>query len=421
MESETQAPEPNEATNLRNRLVAAIVKHQGDELALARLESASAVFGVASTGAPVALVTYSGEASEAFSNRMVAVAEAQPGTLYVVVVGGTEVALADALASVATRAPDLRSLGLYHLTAEQKLVHVGGRRLGALESAAKKLGDTPAISLDELRVLAQEAQRTHADAVKFSQQTRRRFPVVSLILGAVCVLVFFRGGAPGSGATASAIFEAGVNYGPAVRAGEIWRLLSSAFLHGGQSHLLANMLSLYFLGTFLEQLVGRSRYLVIYGLSALGGSLASALLASHPSVGASGAIWGLMTAGFGLSLRPGGLLPLVVATRIKRALTTPLLINIGISFLPNIDLRAHFGGGAVGLLLALSGWLGNKAAVDPGAAAAVSDGKPVPTPRWVHGVAAIVALAMAAALAVALLNARGMLSQTPPLGTAGVL
>lgn len=422
LEDQTPATEGNEAVQLRNRLVASLVRFAGDELVLAQVERNRALFAVSTTGAPLVLATYLGEAPEAFANRLVAVAESHAGTLYIVVVGGPQAELEKALADVARRAPDLRSLGLYHATGEGELLHIDGRHLGALEAAGKKLGEVGPVTEDDLRKLAEEARRQHAEAVKFSQQTRR-FPVVSMILGAVSVLVFLRVGAPGSGAMANAVYLAGANMGEAVRAGEVWRLLSSAFLHGSQMHLLVNMVSLYFLGTFLEQVVGRSRYLLVYGLAALGGSLASALLSNVASVGASGAIWGLMTAGFGLSLRPGGLLPPLIASRIKRALATPLLLNIGLSFLPDIDFRAHFGGGAVGILLAVSGWLGNKPKPDPASAAAVSQGGPVPTPAWVRVAAVLVALALAASLGLALWNAQALLADPAfrPTGTAGTL
>lgn len=411
-----------ETLALRNRLVAATLQTAQDELALVRVDAASALFGVSATGAPVAIITYRGEALEAFGNRLLAVMQAQPGTLYLVIVGGEDAPMRACLEDVARKAPELRSLGLYHLVKAGTLAHVEGRHLGPLEAAAKKLATWPAVSEAELSAEVERAQKRHAEAVSFAQQTRGRFPLVSLILGALCVLVFLRGGTPGSGGMANAIFGAGANYGPAVTAGEVWRLLSYAFLHGSQTHLLVNMLSLYFLGSFLEQVVGRARYLLIYGLSGLGAGAASALLGGEvPSVGASGAIWGLMTAGFGLALKPAGILPPVIASRLKRGLATPLLINIALSFVPGIDLRAHFGGGAVGLALALSGWLGNRTASASAAADALAQGKPVPTPRWITAAAVLVAAAMALCLGIALVKAQELAGRSPQGTAAGTI
>jgi rhomboid protease GluP len=78
--------------------------------------------------------------------------------------------------------------------------------------------------------------------------------------------------------------------------GEWWRMLSATVLHGGVDHLIGNAISLYVLGMACEHAFGPARYAGIYLASALGGSLMSVLLAPGPSVGASGAIFGLMGA-----------------------------------------------------------------------------------------------------------------------------
>lgn len=388
-----------------------MVEHASVEVPLARLDATMAVFGVAATGAPVALITYTGEPIDAFANRLLAFLQAQGTTVFLIIASG-DPQMPALFADLAKRAPDLRSVGLYHLAEDGVLLHVEGRHLGALEAAAKQMSQRPPLTDEALAQLVVEAQQKHGEMVRFHQQTRSRFPLISVVLGGLCVLVFFRFGAAQVG---TAISVAGANIGSLVKEGQVWRWLSSAFLHGSQSHLLMNMLSLYFVGTFLEQVVGRLRYLLIYGLSALGGAMASSLIGDPVwSVGASGAIWGVMTAGYGLSLRPAGILPPLVAARIKRGLSTPLLINIGISFLPGIDLRAHFGGGAVGLLLALSGVLGNRKLV-----VGAPEPEPVPTPAWVKGAAVFVALLMAASLAFALRETLHLLSLprgTPPPG-----
>jgi membrane associated rhomboid family serine protease len=80
--------------------------------------------------------------------------------------------------------------------------------------------------------------------------------------------------------------------------GEGWRLLTSAFLHYGPIHLATNMWALWYLGTALETRIGSGRYLLLYVVSGLAGS-AGALIATpnNPSVGASGAIFGVLGAG----------------------------------------------------------------------------------------------------------------------------
>src|SRR5438105_8213063 len=80
--------------------------------------------------------------------------------------------------------------------------------------------------------------------------------------------------------------------------GEWWRLITAAFLHYGPFHLLTNMLALYWFGSLLEQRIGSGRFLMLYLVSGLAGS-AGALLWSPlvPTVGASGAIFGILGAG----------------------------------------------------------------------------------------------------------------------------
>lgn len=124
--------------------------------------------------------------------------------------------------------------------------------------------------------------------------------------------------------------------------GEWWRLLTAAFLHGGLLHVGFNMYVLFLIGPQLEALFGHVRYLVVYVLAALGGSIASYAFSplNTLSVGASGAVFGLMAA-------------LIVAGHSLRHDVTQvvylLAINIVIGFLvPMIDWRAHLGGAVVG-------------------------------------------------------------------------
>lgn len=131
----------------------------------------------------------------------------------------------------------------------------------------------------------------------------------------------------------------------AVAAGEPHRLVTAAFLHAGLLHLGFNAIALLALGPQLEAALGRLRYGVLYGLAALGGSVAS-YVANDPrvlGVGASGAVYGVL----------GGLL--VVARRERydvRGLAVLLGLNLVLGFVvPAIDWRAHLGGLATGAVL----------------------------------------------------------------------
>jgi membrane associated rhomboid family serine protease len=127
--------------------------------------------------------------------------------------------------------------------------------------------------------------------------------------------------------------------------GEIWRLVTAAFLHIGLLHLALNMLALLIFGSELEHRLGRGRFAGLYAVSALGGAAAIQLL-GHPLgavAGASAAIYGLL----------GALGVLMVLRRQDvRGILTLLIINILISFLPGVSLLGHLGGLVAGALAA---------------------------------------------------------------------
>jgi rhomboid protease GluP len=139
-----------------------------------------------------------------------------------------------------------------------------------------------------------------------------------------------------------------------VAEGEAWRLVSSVFLHSGVVHLGFNMLSLYFLGSFVEEAFGRSRFLGLYLLSGVSGGLAYLYFGGFnaPAVGASGAIFGLLGGVLGYALRRGTFSwqnPLI------RQLLILLALNLYLGFsIPNISNTAHLGGLAGGFAF---GWL----------------------------------------------------------------
>lgn len=185
-------------------------------------------------------------------------------------------------------------------------------------------------------------------------RTRRRLPTgaprVTYALMAICVVVY-----AGQWLTQQSNFPVIDYYGtymgaftdPALGVFEPWRMLTSAFLHGGLLHLAMNMLTLWIFGRALEPLFGPVRFLLLYLASALGGSLMVAILAPDVFVvGASGAIFGLVGAWF-------------VVLRRMSADMSPMLVLIGINVVmaflnPGIAWEAHLGGLLVGLAC---GWL----------------------------------------------------------------
>lgn len=154
---------------------------------------------------------------------------------------------------------------------------------------------------------------------------------------AVWLLATVLGGDPMS--ISGPVYEHGALFGPYVADGDWWRVVSGSFLHSGVMHLGMNMLLLWFLSQELEPALGRLRFAILYGVSLIGGSLGVMVLSPlSPTVGASGAVFGLM----------GGLI--VLQLRAKQnpwqsGIGGLVLINLLLTFtIPNISIGGHVGG-----------------------------------------------------------------------------
>jgi len=146
------------------------------------------------------------------------------------------------------------------------------------------------------------------------------------------------------------IYEWGGNYGPAIREGEWWRLVSAVFVHIGIVHLLANMLTLGFIGFALEPLLGRARFLAAYLLSGVTGGLLS--LYVHPqiiSAGASGAIFGLF--GVFLAVLSTSLTGAKMRSVALPSMVLYVLYQLAAGMKDGVDNAGHLGGLAGGLFI----------------------------------------------------------------------
>ena len=124
---------------------------------------------------------------------------------------------------------------------------------------------------------------------------------------------------------------------------QFWRLLTVIFSHGSVTHLVANMYSLFFLGTYIETKYGTLNFLLLLFLSAACGSLTAGIMSpSVLNVGISGGLYGLMMV-FVMESLEGGLYEL-------RRLYPLLLVNLMINFYPSVAWQAHLGGAIIGLL-----------------------------------------------------------------------
>lgn len=161
--------------------------------------------------------------------------------------------------------------------------------------------------------------------------------------------------APGGGyfanATAadchSAVGLQGLHWVAGATNGAPWQVITSAFMHVEPTHIALNMISLWFLGPPLEALLGRARFLTIYLVSALAGSAGVVLMsgAHTPTLGASGAIFGLLGA-------------LLILSRGNPALFQQVVMWLGINLVftfvvPGISWQAHIGGLIGGALVTL--------------------------------------------------------------------
>ncbi|MFE6996385.1 rhomboid family intramembrane serine protease [Microbacterium sp. NPDC057659] len=173
-------------------------------------------------------------------------------------------------------------------------------------------------------------------------------PIVTYAIMAVTSLVSLIAMIPGIGRQiTNALLFSGVYLYPSISPYpfEPWRLLTATLVHGGFIHLALNMLALWMIGRSLEPMLGRWRYLTLYLISGLGGSVAVACLdPTQATVGASGAIFGLMAA-------------LLIVGRHLGANVTGILVILVINFaygffVTGIAWQAHLGGMLVGALIA---------------------------------------------------------------------
>ena len=174
-------------------------------------------------------------------------------------------------------------------------------------------------------------------------------PIITYALIAICVIVFILMGGSTDGRVLLAF---GANLGLLVKQGEIYRLLTCAFVHIGIIHLVVNMYSLYVVGSQVENFYGKIKYLLIYLISAICGSILSIGFTDNViSAGASGAIFGLLGAilYFGIKYRT------YLGQTVKSQVIPIILINLIIGFTtPGIDNAAHIGGLIGGALSAMA-------------------------------------------------------------------
>lgn len=177
-------------------------------------------------------------------------------------------------------------------------------------------------------------------------------PIFTQVLIGINAALYLLGLLQGSRNGLTRADELSINYGlygPAVHAGDWYRVITSGFLHAGFVHLAFNMWALWIIGTQLEVAMGRLRYGVLYGAGLLSGALGVLILDPRAlTVGASAAIFGLFGAAFSAQRASG-------INVWRSGITTIIVLNLLITFtLPGISIGGHVGGLVGG---AIVGWL----------------------------------------------------------------
>lgn len=213
-----------------------------------------------------------------------------------------------------------------------------------------KLTDVPPIipidpTLDIEQIIRGLRYSVHQASQNRIQKEKNIFffgkPVLTYLLLGIHIIVFFLVELNGSSSNMNTLIQFGAKFNPLILEGQWWRFFTAMVLHIGVFHLLMNSLALYYLGSAVERLYGTSRFLFIYLLAGLVGSVASFSFNEHVSAGASGAIFGCFGAllYFGvkhrrLFFRTMGMNVLII-----------LAINLVFGFvMPMVDNGAHVGG-----------------------------------------------------------------------------
>lgn len=205
-------------------------------------------------------------------------------------------------------------------------------------------------------------EKTEKENEKINDVFSPKRIIFTNIISLICILMYVIVGIYGNNFfnfDANVLAKFGANNILLVKNGEIYRLLTCAFLHVGLIHLVVNMYSLRVIGPSVEGLIGKGKFVFIYLISAISASLMSLVFVDSNivSVGASGAIFGLMGAllYFGYHYR------LYLNDAIKTQIIPVILFNLIIGFMmPGIDNGAHIGGLIGGYLATMAIGIKNK-------------------------------------------------------------
>ena len=198
------------------------------------------------------------------------------------------------------------------------------------------------------KITTEKKKKSKEEVDKMNKIFKSNTPVLTIMLITINVLIFLYGLFFDKN---SMLINNFALYAPYVRGGDYYRLISSAFLHVSLFHLLVNMYSLYIIGSQIENFFGKTKYIGIYLFSAIMGSLFSMLFTRGVSIGASGAIFGLL----GAMLYFGYFYRIYLGNTITSQILPVILINLLIGFSSSsIDNFAHIGGLVGGIIITMA-------------------------------------------------------------------
>ena len=178
-------------------------------------------------------------------------------------------------------------------------------------------------------------------------------PVTVGLLVVLAVVFSMESARPGGSESMGVLRAFGATTPDTITSGQLWRLVAAMFLHIGIVHLVGNAIALFWLGRMAERLYGPLRFLGLYLLAGLGGSLLTVFAGTQAlSAGASGAIWGIMGALLIGSWRNPDRGGRMEGREIRQSIAGAIILNVIVSLTPGVSLTAHLGGFLVGGMLA---------------------------------------------------------------------
>lgn len=200
--------------------------------------------------------------------------------------------------------------------------------------------------------LTQEiGEKNFMDAKRADEVFEYKKPVITYIIIAINIIMYLITAIMSGNIiniNSNVLYNFGALLKTSVLNGEVYRILTAAFLHGGIFHLFFNMYALYIIGPQLEGFLGKAKFSIVYLYSIIIGSLMSLLFTNGLSIGASGAIFGLL----GSLLYFGYHYRIYLGNFIHSQIIPIIIINLILGFMiSNVDVAAHIGGLIGGLLI----------------------------------------------------------------------